>query len=332
MYDVPCCVYKYVMDASQTVFYVGQTTSSLYRRITDHANDPRFQVWFQKGKYHIEFLECNVAEATVFENAFIDAYRPPINVAMKFPETTQLIKPEALKDLKWQNYNEKKAEWEKIAANDSNKKKKIRRTFDPDDHLKSELAKRYETMGLSESEYTWYMMHSMWYRKNPTEEWIQYFKHEWEALERTAHAYINNHYSLPKRVEFTTDANSYREVNFPSISHTFGNFALYGVVSMRVDKNDQTLVHGDYHSLKYDGGPNLLYLMRLDQNCIFCWLQDIANGEQKTSDLAREVLSDMKMYNLQSIAIEPIAFESIQGKEHVLSEDEKLQSEEDLKS
>lgn len=50
--DVYNCVYRYVLNKTGEIIYIGKA-KSLRQRINDHAKEPRFQIY--NGKYHIEF-------------------------------------------------------------------------------------------------------------------------------------------------------------------------------------------------------------------------------------------------------------------------------------
>lgn len=71
-------VYRYVLNDTQEIIYVGKTDASLKQRIDAHEVEPKFQPYL--GRWRVEFIElANSVETDIVEKFLINSLKPPIN-------------------------------------------------------------------------------------------------------------------------------------------------------------------------------------------------------------------------------------------------------------
>lgn len=71
-------VYRYVLNDTQEVIYIGKTDASLKQRIDAHLTEPKFQPYL--GRWRVEFIElANNVETDIVEKYLINTLKPVIN-------------------------------------------------------------------------------------------------------------------------------------------------------------------------------------------------------------------------------------------------------------
>ena len=71
-------VYRYVLNNTQEIIYVGKTDASLKQRIDAHEVEPKFQPYL--GRWRVEFIElANSVETDIVEKFLINSLKPLIN-------------------------------------------------------------------------------------------------------------------------------------------------------------------------------------------------------------------------------------------------------------
>lgn len=71
-------VYRYVLNDTQEIIYIGKTDASLKQRIDAHEGEPKFQPYL--GRWRVEFIElANSVETDIVEKFLINSLKPPIN-------------------------------------------------------------------------------------------------------------------------------------------------------------------------------------------------------------------------------------------------------------
>lgn len=71
-------VYRYVLNDTQEIIYIGKTDASLKQRIDAHLTEPKFQPYL--GRWRVEFIElANSVETDIIEKYLINTLKPAIN-------------------------------------------------------------------------------------------------------------------------------------------------------------------------------------------------------------------------------------------------------------
>lgn len=92
----------YIYELNGRAIYVGKTTSNLQKRINCHTNEAKFLPFSDASIYYAELK--NSTEATIYELALINNYKPILNESNVYENTRRIPIDESL--LKWKSYDD----------------------------------------------------------------------------------------------------------------------------------------------------------------------------------------------------------------------------------
>lgn len=102
-------VYRYILNDTQEVIYIGKTDASLKQRIDAHLTEPKFQPYL--GRWRVEFIElANSVETDIVEKYLINTLKPVINEKDCVAGVTNM----AIELPEWHPYSE----YEEISINE----------------------------------------------------------------------------------------------------------------------------------------------------------------------------------------------------------------------